>query len=377
MRVIELSSFYLLVASLLTAEVNLGPAGAVAIGLDSSVRHTSNVFLNSSEQSDIIYTLLPTVNYRSNQGAFELDAFMGIAMVHYSDFSSYNAENLKCGFNATYPREKNNENISLAFSGSYVESNEARKALLDIVNVDTLNLSLIGSYYLGDITSLRSSLLFENRNTDIDTYVDVESIELPFAFYYDYDEAMSFGLGYSFRKSEISGLILPADSNDHAFFVAFEDLISPLIQYEAKLGYRYRNFKYDTGFDDDGGIYTKLNLRYELSEVTQLSLLLSRDFKTSAANQSVETSSAKLTLNHRLDTMLSADIGFMTSTDNYEQISGMRNDDDWGVFFGFNYDLPEINCVLKGAISYLEHNSNLDSANYKLIGANFVCSFIY
>lgn len=377
MRVIELSLFYLLVASLLTAEVNLGPAGAVAIGLDSSVRHTSNVFLNNSEQSDIIYTLLPTVNYRSNQGAFELDAFMGIAMVHYSDFSSYNAENLKCGFNATYPREKNNESISLAFSGSYVESNEARKALLDIVNVDTLNLSLIGSYYLGDITSLRSSLLFENRNTDIDTYVDVESIELPFAFYYDYDEAMSFGLGYSFRKSEISGLILPADSNDHAFFVAFEDLISPLIQYEAKLGYRYRNFKYDTGFDDDGGIYTKLNLRYELSEVTQLSLLLSRDFKTSAANQSVETSSAKLTLNHRLDTMLSADIGFMTSTDNYEQISGMRNDDDWGVFFGFNYDLPEINCVLKGAISYLKHNSNLDSANYKLIGANLVCSFIY
>ena len=71
---------------------------------------------------------------------------MGIAMVHYSDFSSYNAENLKFGFNATYPREKNNENISLAFSGSYVESNEARKALLDIVNVDTLNLSSFATF---------------------------------------------------------------------------------------------------------------------------------------------------------------------------------------------------------------------------------------
>lgn len=377
MRVIQLSSFYLLVASLLSAEVNLGPAGAVAIGLDSSVRHTSNVFLNSLEQSDLIYTLLPTVNYRSNQGAIGIDAFMGIAMVRYSDFSSNDAENLKCGFSATYPREKNSENISLTFSGSYVESNEARKALLDIVNVDTLNLSLIGSYYLGDITSFRSSLLFENRNTDIDSYVDVESIELPFAFYYDYDEALSFGLGYSFRKSEISGLIVPADSNDHAFFIGFEDLISPLIQYEAKLGYRYRNFKNDTSFDDDGGIYTKLNLVYKLSEVTQLSLLLSRDFITSAANQSVENSSAKLTLNHRLDPMLSADIGFMTSTDNYEQISGTRNDDDWGVFFGLNYELPENNCVLKGAISYLTHNSDLDSANYNLIGANFACSFIY
>ena len=377
MRVIQLSSFYLLVASLLSAEVNLGPAGAVAIGLDSSVRHTSNVFLNSLEQSDLIYTLLPTVNYRSNQGAIGIDAFMGIAMVRYSDFSSNDAENLKCGFSATYPREKNSENISLTFSGSYVESNEARKALLDIVNVDTLNLSLIGSYYLGDITSFRSSLLFENRNTDIDSYVDVESIELPFAFYYDYDEALSFGLGYSFRKSEISGPIVPADSNDHAFFIGFEDLISPLIQYEAKLGYRYRNFKNDTSFDDDGGIYTKLNLVYKLSEVTQLSLLLSRDFITSAANQSVENSSAKLTLNHRLDPMLSADIGFMTSTDNYEQISGTRNDDDWGVFFGLNYELPENNCVLKGAISYLTHNSDLDSANYKLIGANFACSFIY
>ena len=377
MRLKSLSLFYLLALSLLSAEVKLGSAGAVAIGLDSSVRHTSNVFLNSSEQKDLIFTLLPTVNYRSNQGAVELDAFMGIAMVRYSDFSSNDAESLKCGFSATYPREKNNENISLAFSGSYVESNEARKALLDIVNVDTLNLSLIGSYYMGDLTSLRSSLLFENRNTDIDTYVDVESIELPFAFYYDYDEAMSFGLGYSFRKSEISSLIVPADSNDHAFFIAFEDLISPLIQYEAKLGYRYRNFKYDTSFDDDGGIYTKLNLRYKLSEVTQLSILLSRDFKTSAANQSVETSSAKLTLNHRLDSMLSADIGFMTGTDDYEQKSGTRNDDDWGVFFGFNYELSEINCVLKCAISYSTHNSDFDSANYKLIGANFACSFLY
>ena len=377
MRVFRLFLSYTITVSFLSAEVNLGPAGAVAVGFDSSIQHTSNVFLNSSEESDLIYTLLPTVNYRSNQGAVGIDAFMGVAMVRFSDFSSIDANNLKCGFSAIYPKKKNGENISLTFSGSYVESNEAREALLNIVNIDTLNLSLIGSYYLGDILSMRSSILFENHNTDTDTYVDVESIELPLAFYYDYDEAMSFGLGYSFRKSEISRLIVPADSEDHAFFIGFEDLISPLIQYEAKLGYRYRNFKYDTNFDDGGGIYTKLKLRYNLSDITKLSLLLSSDFRTSAANQSVNTSSARFTLNHRLDPMLSADIGFMISSDNYEQILGTRDDDDWGVSFGLNYELSEINCLLKGAISYLKHSSDLDSANYNLIVANFVCSFLY
>ena len=101
MRVIQLSSFYLLVASLLSAEVNLGPAGAVAIGLDSSVRHTSNVIFNSLEQSALIYTLLPPVNYRSNQGAIGTAAFLGIALVSYPDFNSNDSGNLKFCFRAT------------------------------------------------------------------------------------------------------------------------------------------------------------------------------------------------------------------------------------------------------------------------------------
>ncbi|MEC8650577.1 MAG: outer membrane beta-barrel protein [Verrucomicrobiota bacterium] len=377
MRVLRLFLSYLITVSFLTAEVNLGPAGAVAVGFDSSIRHTSNVFLNSSEESDLIYTLLPSINYRSNQGAVGIDAFMGVEMVRFSDFNSIDDNNFKCGFSAIYPMEKNGENISLTFSGSYEESNEAREALLNIVNVDTLSLSLIGSYYLGDILSMRSSILYENHNTDTDTYVDVESIEFPLAFYYDYDEAMSFGLGYSFRKSEVSRLTVPADSVDHAFFIGFEDLLSPLIQYEAKLGYRYRDFKYDTNFDDGGGIYAKLKLRYNLSEITQLSLMLSSDFRTSAANQSVNTSSARFTLNHRLDPMLTADMGFIISSDNYEQILGTRDDDDWGVSLGLNYELSEINCVLKGSISFLKNSSDLDSANYNLIVANFVCSFLY
>ena len=53
--------------------------------------------------------------------------------------------------------------------------------------------------------------------------------------------------------------------------------------------------------------------------------------------------------------MLSADIGFMISSDNYEQILGARDDDDWGVSFGLSMSCR--NCVfLKSAISYLKHS---------------------
>lgn len=376
MKFIRLSSAFIFAVQLLFAEISLKSVGSLAIALDSSLSHNSNIFLSSSEESDIIYTLFPHLKYRSDQAAINFEAFAGLDIVQYSDFSIYNAENFKCGFSASYLGNKDVDYNSLHLSGSYVENTEAREALLDIVNIDTLNLSLKSNYYLNKYASLRSDLLYKNQKTDTDIYVDVESFEVPLALFYDYDEALSIGLGYSYGNSSVSKSDLPIDSEDHIFFIGFEDLISPLIQYQIKLGFQLRDFKNDTIFNDDDGAYAQLYLGYRLTEITQLLLQVSSGYSTSAANQSIDRSSGVLTLKHSLRTNLNAEVGFTISDDIYIKSSDTRNDNDWGMFLGLNYDIYD-NCILKGSISYLKNTSDLFSANYRLTKLNLSFSYLH
>ncbi|MFT6235974.1 MAG: hypothetical protein ACJAU9_001057, partial [Lentimonas sp.] len=128
-------------ASTVSAEIGLGDSGALAFGLDLSARYTSNTFLNSVEEEDVIYTTLPTVNFRSDEGAMSIDAFAGVALIRYSDAGRFDSENFKSGFVALLPDENRGENYSLRFQGGFNQATAARAAALDVVETETFDLS--------------------------------------------------------------------------------------------------------------------------------------------------------------------------------------------------------------------------------------------
>jgi hypothetical protein len=363
--------------SAVSAEVRLGDAGALAFGLDLGARYSSNTLLNSAEKDDMIYTALPTVNFRSDEGAMSIDAFAGVALIRYSDFDSYDSENFKSGFTAMLPDEDSGENYSLIFKGGLNQATAARAAILDVIETETFDLSANGSYYVSEYVSLRSGVFYEDRNAKTDGFTDVETTKVPFAVYYDYDETLSVGLGYRYRRSEVSGTANPADSNDHTVFIGVEDLISPLIQYQLQLGYQYRDFSDNTTFDDGGGVYSELILTWKLTAITDVVAVAGNEFSTSAANQSSETFYTKISLNHRFDPRIHTALGAKFEDTTYEQIDGTRDDDEWGVFLNVDYKILDDKWVLSSGVAYTDRRSDVATANYDVIEVSIACKLLF
>jgi len=53
-------------ASLSHAEYQIGDVGAVALGLDTSVLSTDNVTMDTFEDSDVVTSILPTLQFKSD-----------------------------------------------------------------------------------------------------------------------------------------------------------------------------------------------------------------------------------------------------------------------------------------------------------------------
>lgn len=363
--------------SVVSAEIKVGDSGALAFGLNLSSVYTSNAFLNSSEEDDLIFTALPTVNYRSDEGAISMDAFVGLAVVRYDDFGIYDSENLKSGFTAVLPDEKSGENYTLIMKGGYNETTVARADVLEVIETDTIELSANGTYYMSEYVSVRSGVFYEDRDANTGGFVDVETVRIPFSVYYDYDKALSVGLGYYYRDSDISGRVNPADSQDHVFFVGVEDLISPLVQYKFQGGLQFRDFDDDVNFDDDDGLFTQLILNWKLTDITNVEAEVENDFSTSAANQSSDTFLTSVTLNHQLDARIFSAIGAKYEENSYEQIGGDRSDDERAVFLNMTYKIDQDNFVVRGGVAYTNHSSNLSTANYDAVVVSLQCSLLY
>jgi hypothetical protein len=364
-------------ASTVSAEIGLGDSGALAFGLDLSARYTSNTFLNSVEEEDVIYTTLPTVNFRSDEGAMSIDAFAGVALIRYSDAGRFDSENFKSGFVAVLPDENRGENYSLRFQGGFNQATAARAAALDVVETETFDLSANGNYYVSEYVSLRSGVFYEDRDAETVGFTDVETIKIPFAVYYDYDEALSFGFGYRYRMSEVADAAKSADSKDHAVFFGLEDLISPLIQYKLQLGYQYRDFSDNTTFDDVGGVYSELILSWKLTEMTDVVVESGNEFSTSAANQSSETFYTQVALNHRFDERIHTVLGAKFEDTTYQQTDGTRDDEEWGVFLNVSYKIWDDNWVLRGGVAYTDRSSNIATANYDVTEVSLGCTLLF
>jgi hypothetical protein len=210
------------ITTLSYAEYQIGDVGAVAFGLDASVLATDNVTMDSSEDSDNILSVLPTVNFKSDAGAASIEAYVGVEMISYDDLSENDSDDFKSNLKVTFPDELNGENYSLVFEGGYNEFTSAQSSQGGqgrVVSTEDLDLNLNGRYYITEDITLRAAAEYLDTESNTTGFADVETLTIPVAVFYDIDEALSVGLGYRNRSSEVGNQVASAkaDSTDHAF----------------------------------------------------------------------------------------------------------------------------------------------------------------
>ncbi|WPJ97363.1 outer membrane beta-barrel protein [Coraliomargarita algicola] len=359
------------------AEIKLGDMGSVGFGLETTIRSTSNVILDETQQDDTIYSFMPKAVFRSDQGAASIEAYAGLNIIRYHNLNNNDSENIKSGITILFPDEPQGENYSLKLNAAYNQNTNANSALLSVIETENIALSATGNYFISEYVSLRSGLSYLENTSQTAGFADTSTLTWPIAMFYKYDEALSLGTGYRYRRSEVSNVTPVASSDDHAFYIGVEDLISPLLQYELQWGYQYRDFDNDQSFENLGGVYAEAILSWYATQRSIFMFNVGNEFGTSAANQSSETFSTSIQWMHKFDERLSTTLGAEYQDIAYKQIIGTRNDEDYSAFLNAEYKVLDDNMILRARLRYADHSSSLDAANYDVIEASISCFLLF
>jgi len=371
--------------SLSHAEYQIGDSGAVAISIDASVISTDNVSRDSTEDSDVITSVLPTLQYKNDAGAASIEAHVGQEFITYNDLSENDSEDLKSNVKITFPDELDGENFSLVIEGGYNEYTSARSARGgegSVVSTEEVDLSLRTSYYITEDIALRAAVEHLDRESLTTGYSDLTTLTVPVAFYYQIDESLSAGVGYRSRSSKVGNQVVSpkADSDDEVFFVGIENQVSSIWGYELEVGVQERNFDANS-FADQDGLFASLLVNWQISDMTELVGELSNEFGTTLANQSSETGSVGVQLNHTFDERLSASLGLSYSEMEYTQAdtqtNGARDDERFSSFLTVDYKLMDGRWTLRGSVNHDDNDSSAAPANYKALRGGLSSIFVF
>ena len=363
--------------ALQASELALGNYGAVAVDVKSSLTHSSNVFRNSDEEDDIIFQLLPRLRYRFDQGAVRVEAHAGVNVIRFDDFDDNDAEDIKSHIAIDFPYgdydEKKRYDVRL--EAGYNERTSPNDSVQTITQTEEVDFSALGRYYVSERTFLRSGVKFLDKQSQTKGFDDVQRIEVPVEFYYDYSEDLSYGIGYRYTETDVSSdkTEPEADSTDHAVYLAVVGQVASAMTAEIRLGGQERQFD-DSAYDDETQFFMESLLSWVASDLTTVELSIGNEFGTTIDNESKETLFVLLGVEHQFTEKVSGSTRL-----GYEDVeySNDRDDEQWSFEIGSVYTLIEDQLELEGAVRYADRDSTRDSSNYDVLSAKISISYLF
>mgnify|MGYP000875199777 CR=1 FL=1 len=364
-------------APLQASELALGNYGAVAVDVQSSLTHSSNIFRNSDEEEDTIFQLLPRLRYRFDQGTVRVEAHAGVNVIRFDDFDDNDAEDIKSRVVIDFPYgdydEKKRYDVRLA--GGYNERTSPNDSVQDITQTEEIDLSAIGRYYVSDRTFLRSGVEYLDKQSQSSGYDDVERIEVPVEFYYDYSEDLSYGIGYRYTDTDVSSDTTEpeADSTDHAVYLAAVGQVAPSVTVEIRVGGQERQFD-DASYDDETQFFMESLLSWVASDLTTVELSAGNGFDTTIDDVSKETFFVEVGVEHQFSDKIRALAGL-----GYEDVkySNDRDDDQYTVDIGSVYTLITDQLEIEGGLRYADRDSSEDRSTYDVLSAKISISYLF
>jgi hypothetical protein len=359
----------------LQAEMQLSNYGAVAADVQSSVTQSSNIFRNSDELDDTIFQLMPRVRYRFDQGSVHVEADAGVNVIRYDDFDINDAEDIKSNIVINFPYSDSNDKkrYDVRLQGGYNEKTTPDDSVQDIVQSDELNVSVHGRYYVSERTFVRSGGEWLDRQSQTAGYEDVQRFAVPIEFFYDYSQVLSYGVGYRYTETDVTGDQPEADSEDHALFLAAVGQVASALTAEVRIGGQAREFDSDV-YDDETVFFMESLLTWEASALTTVELNVGNGFDTDLNGVSKETLFAQVGAQHQLSNQLRALIGF-----GYEEVSYSNNRDDeqFSAAIGAVYTLIEDQLEFEGGVRYADRDSTQARSKYDVLSAEISLSYLF
>ena len=359
----------------LQAEMQLSNYGAVAVDVQSSITQSSNIFRNSDELDDMIFELLPRLLYRFDQGTVHVEADVGMNVIRYDDFDINDAEDIKSNIVINFPYSDTNEKkrYDIRLQAGYNENTTPDDSVQDIIQSDELDFSVHGRYYVSERTFVRSGGEFLDQQSQTAGYEDVQRIAVPLEFFYDYSQVLSYGVGYRYTKTDVTGDQPEADSEDHALFLAAVGQVASALTAEVRIGGQAREFD-NAVYDDETVFFMESLLTWAASDLTTVELNVGNGFDTDLNGISKETLFIQVGAQHQLSDKIRALIGF-----GYEDVtySNNRDDEQFSATIGAVYTLIEDQLEIEGGVRYADRDSTKARSNYDVLSAEISLSYLF
>ena len=343
------------------------PYGGLFINAETEAAYTSNLFLTADEESDMIFTVLPGLEYLLAEGVVHVEAHVGVEFIRFADWSRFDAENFKSRALLSFPHEDRGRMFFLQIDGGFDEVTSATAADGALLQEDVASAGAGLEYFFSDRSSARLRGNYRDRDARTAGFASRRTATLRAGPAFAYSDRLTMTGALRYRNTDVSGATPALDSEDYALLVGAEGRLLALLVGEVAVGVQRREF--DGDFDAQTEPYAFVGLTWEADAQTEITLSLSSDMETSASNLSGQTVRVSLEAGRGTGEYWRFRLGGGYEDSTYVRAAGgRRNDDEWWVLGGVDYVLNR-HVTLGCETTFAQRGSDFSNANYDAVRA--------
>jgi hypothetical protein len=341
--------------------------GALTLDLEGRIIYDSNVsgnaIGNTTDLSDTLYSLRPTLRYERDAGRSDISAWFGLNFSRYQEFTDIDFNDFDVGFTISAPTAQGSR-FAADLDFRYYQDTGSNQSLLRYVQTQRFNFTFNGSYLIGARTSLRFGAGY--RSEDPQDIINDPPLDYASSTYYD----VTLGVGYQFRsintlfldyrrrKSESDNQSDINSGRDYVSDALFLGISRPLggkVHGSLSVGYQTTDDRTEGAAGNDRFIMSA-NLSWAPRETTNLGLQIGRDLQISGLNTGYYNTYVTVTASQDIGQRFSLDGRLGYRWYDYESD---RDDKVLEAQIGLGYSY---NSRLTGGIDYTYRDSNSNSA---------------
>ena len=339
--------------------------GHIFLETQLQATHDDNINGNANDDSDLIFSLDPTLTYERRSGKGALSASAGINFLRFDEFDQFDTENLHADFNVQFPVVEGSR-FAGGLNLGYIERTQIDDFVNELILTENTSIALNAQYRLRPRVSLTGKVGLNERNTSLFSDVEDQSASVGLLIN-EIWQGVGVTIDYRKRSIKSSGdFDIRRDDQDDSLAIGVVGQILPehlFPKLEAFASFSIqtvdRRVNGTTSSDDvvgyNGGI------SWEARATTNVALTFNKDVNVSILDESITSSSIVLNIQQRFSQLMTGGLSVFFRDSDFADTG--RNDERIGLGANLQTALGR-NWTAGANISYEEGDSTRVLSNY-------------
>jgi hypothetical protein len=342
--------------------------GAFFIDAVGRVTQDSNIFANSSEESDLVYSFSPSIRYSQAKGLISLQAVAGVNATYYSDNNDEDAEDFFANFTLNGPNRVGAK-TKYKYSGGFNQSTTADEAVGQVIETTTISTSGSVDYDYSEKYGVRFSGAISDVSYNPTNLIDSRNYRFGVSSLYYYSSKLTFTGGYNYSTIERDNGI---DSlNSHAAVLGAEGELASKLKGTIGVGISF----IDSPASDNLSPVYNIGLDWSVRDKTKINFTGSRAISSAASGSDSISTTLRTTLTQDFTEQFSGSIFFTIGKLELDGVSS-RVDDYYRIGSSGKYTISDFGAI-NLSLSYEDRESERVLSQYERIIATLGFSFTY